>query len=347
MTNSAIPAKDLLTLPPNSLPPPFGTRLVRAVLTGLGAASLVCSSGVSLEKDTAEVPARPQPVLEQLFVSRVLTEPGGFTSGIEGPAVGPDGALYAVNYARQHTIGRVAPDGTCSVFVDLPGGSTGNGIRFSRDGVMFIADYTKHNVLRVDMRTRAVTVFVHEPKMSQPNDIAIAADDTLYASDPDWKEASGRLWRVRRNGHIDLLEEGMGTTNGIEVSADERKLYVNESRQRNVWEYSLSPSGEIGEKRLLIRFADGGLDGMRCDIQGNLYVTRYDKGLVAVVSPQGEVLRRVALTGNKPSNLAFGGDDGRTCYVTLADRGNVEVFRTELPGRSWQLARERMGRSGE
>ena len=76
---------------------------------------------------------------------------------------------------------------------------------------------------------------------------------------------------------------------------------------------------------------------MRCDIEGNLYITRHGKGTVAKLSPAGEVLLEVPLTGKLCSNIAFGGSDGRTCYVTMADRGNVEVFRTDVPGRSWQL----------
>jgi sugar lactone lactonase YvrE len=79
------------------------------------------------------------------------------------------------------------------------------------------------------------------------------------------------------------------------------------------------------------------MDGMRCDIEGNLYVTRYGKGTVAKVSPKGEVLLEISLEGKNCSNLAFGGPDGRTCYVTLADRGNVEYFRADKPGRCWKL----------
>ena len=85
-----------------------------------------------------------------LFISTVLTEPAGFTAGIEGPACDADGMLYAVNFAREHTIGRITPTGECDVFVDLPNGSTGNGIRFNSFGDMLIADYTNHNILKVN-----------------------------------------------------------------------------------------------------------------------------------------------------------------------------------------------------
>ncbi|MYC75336.1 SMP-30/gluconolactonase/LRE family protein [Candidatus Poribacteria bacterium] len=275
---------------------------------------------------------------EELFVSQEFTPVNGFTSGIEGPACDAVGNLYAVNYERQHTIGKVTPDGTASVFVELPTGSIGNGIRFNSEGFMFIADYTNHNVLKVDMDTRNITVHAHEPTMNQPNDLAIGANDILYASDPNWGASTGQIWRVDTNGAVTLLETDMGTTNGIEVSPDEKVLYVNESAQRNVWAYDLSPEGEVSNKRLLIQFPDFNMDGMRCDINGNLYITRHGKGTVAKLSPSGEVLLEVELTGKLCTNIAFGGSDGCTCYVTMADRGNVEVFRTDLPGRSWQLS---------
>jgi gluconolactonase len=274
------------------------------------------------------------------YTSTDFTHPGGFTSGVEGPACDASGNLYAVNFARQHTIGVVTPEGDASVFVELPGGSCGNGIRFNSKGLMFIADYTNHNVLQVDMRTRGVTVFAHEPRMNQPNDLAMGPNDILYASDPNWKENWGQIWRIDLHGTTTLLETRMGTTNGIEVSPDGRTLYVNETCQRNVWAYDLSEQGEISNKRLLISFPDFLMDGMRCDIDGTLYITRTEKGVVARVSPEGKLLGEVALTGRNCTNIAFGGPDGCTCYVTVADRGNVEVFRTERPGRCWQQFRD-------
>ncbi len=273
----------------------------------------------------------------ELFVSQEFTPVNGFTAGIEGPACDANGNLYAVNFERQHTIGKVTPNGEASVFVELQNGSIGNGIRFDSQGYMFIADYTNHNVLKVDMDTREISVHAHEPEMNQPNDLAIGANDMLYASDPNWGESTGQIWRIDTDGQVTLLEADMGTTNGIEVSPDEKTLYVNESAQRNVWAYDLSPNGEISNKRLLIQFPDFGMDGMRCDIEGNLYVTRHGKGTIAKLSPDGEVLLEVELAGKSCTNIAFGGPDGRTCYVTVADRGNVEVFRTDHPGRSWKL----------
>jgi gluconolactonase len=278
----------------------------------------------------------------ELFQARHFTEPGSFTAGVEGPAVDIEGNLYAVNFNRQHTIGKITPDGDASVFVELWNGSIANGIRFNSRGDMLLADYVNHNVLKVDMETREISVYAHEPRMNQPNDLAIGANDIVYASDPNWADSDGQLWRVDPDGSTVLLEENMGTTNGIEVSTDETKLYVNESVQRNVWQYDLSPDGEVSNKELLIQFPDYGMDGMRCDADGNLYITRYGKGTVAVVSPEGEVIREIEMAdGSNISNLAFGGPDGQTVYVTVADIGNVQVFRADKPGRSWLLYEQR------
>lgn len=277
-----------------------------------------------------------------LFQARDFVGDGVFSAGIEGPAVGPDGDLYLVSFGRDGTIGRVRTQadgsGQASLFVTLPEGSTGNGIRFDRQGHLLVADYSGHNILRISPQGE-VTRFAHEPRMHQPNDIALAPDGRIYASDPDWKHDSGQLWRVDSDGSTHLLETAMGTTNGIEVSPDGKTLYVNESVQRRIWRYALDAQGRISDKQLLHQFADHGLDGMRCDEQGNLYVARYGAGVVALISPRGELLREVKLKGAKPTNVAFGGPDGRTVYVTLQDRGAIEQFRADIPGREHGAAR--------
>ena len=265
-----------------------------------------------------------------------FTDPELFTSGIEGPAVSAEGVIYAVNFDVQGTIGKVSSDGKASLFVTLPDGSIGNGIRFLSTGDMLIADYTNHNILMVNMSNKSISVWAHEPKMNQPNDLAITSNDVVFASDPNWKESTGNIWKIDPDGSTTLLESGMGTTNGIEVSPDEQRLYVNESVQRNVWVYDLSETGEVSNKRLLIKFDDYGMDGMRCDVMGNLYITRHGKGTVAVVSPEGALIQEIKTKGTKPSNIAFGGPDGKTCYVTLQDQGNIESFRAEFPGRAFR-----------
>jgi len=134
---------------------------------------------------------------------------------------------------------------------------------------------------------------------------------------------------------ISVLEKNMGTTNGVEISPAEDRLYVNESIQRNIWVYDLDSEMNISNKKLFHKFDDFGLDGMRCDIKGNLYVTRHGKGTVVVLSPDGKIINEIQMKGKKPSNIAFGGPDGKTAYVTLQDRGYIETFRIEHSGRAF------------
>ena len=270
------------------------------------------------------------------FVATPLTQTESFTAEAEGPAWDRDGNVYAVSFARKPTIGRIRPDGTGEVFMEMPSGSLANGIRFDRNGMMFVADHTGHNILRIDPKTRKLEVFAHERRMNQPNDLAISTDGTLWASDPDWKGSTGQLWRIDRDGRITQIATGMGTTNGIEVSPDDRTLYVNESVQRKVWAFDIKSDGTLDRKRLLIEFPDYSLDGMRCDVDGNLYIIRHGKGTVAMVSPAGKLLREIDVLGRSPTNVCFGGKDGRTCYVTEADKGRIVQFQTERPGLEWQ-----------
>ena len=278
---------------------------------------------------------------ETLFQAVPLTPTNSFTGGIEGPACDKEGNIFAVNFQKQQTIGHTTPDGTSKLFVTLPGKSTGNGIRFDRQGRMYVADYVEHNVLRVDLDTRKIEVFAHEPKMNQPNDLTIAPNGTLYASDPNWSEKTGQLWRIDTSGKVTRIAENMGTTNGIEVSPDGKKLYVNESVQRNVWVFDIQADGSVANKKLLKKFPDFGFDGMRCDVDGNLYITRHGKGTVVILSPAGKILQEIDVLGSKPSNICFGGPDGRTAYVTEMEYGRLIQFRTKRPGLAWQCWQEK------
>ena len=273
--------------------------------------------------------------LRSSYQARDLTAENLFSENIEGPNVDKSGNLYVVNFQKDGTIGLVHPDGSVELFVTLPQGSTANAIQFDAGGNMLLADFTGHNVLRVNMKTKVIDVFCHNDQFNQPNDICINNKGQLFASDPSWKASTGKLWRIEPDGKAILLNGEMGTTNGIELSPDEKMMYVNESVQRKIWVFDVDAQGNLGDKRLFNKFDDFGMDGMKCDRDGNLYVCRHGKGTVAIFSPSGKLLREVALKGKKVSNIVFGGKDGRTCYLTLQDRKAMEMFRSEVAGRKW------------
>ena len=143
-------------------------------------------------------PAKQKNASKELYKSSNLTAVNSFTSGAEGPAVDKEGNLYAVNYSKEGTIGKITPTGDSSIFIELTNGSVGNGIRFNSKGEMLIADYTNHNILKVDMASKELNIYAHDSTMNQPNDIAIDGKDRLYASDPNWKNETQRIPLLQR-----------------------------------------------------------------------------------------------------------------------------------------------------
>jgi sugar lactone lactonase YvrE len=281
-----------------------------------------------------------------LFQSRQVTPAGEFTFGIEGPAVDGAGDLFVVNFQRAGTIGKWTPGAAKSaLFASLPEGSIGNSIRFDPGGRMFIADYKKHNIFVIERGSVKPVPYFHSDEFNQPNDMTIATDGTIYASDPHWKRRDGQVWRIVRSadgkvsGQKMVGPRAMSTTNGIDLSPDEKTLYVGESNSREIWAYRIDGVNLVSP-RLVRRFPDHDIDGIRTDVDGRLYATRMLKGSVVVMDPDGRILREVQLTAAEPSNLAFGGVDGRTVYVTQRKGGYIESFLVDRPGREFCLRRQ-------
>jgi sugar lactone lactonase YvrE len=276
---------------------------------------------------------------EAKFQSRQVTPAGEYTFGIEGPAVDQGGNLYVVNFGKPGTIGKLAAGASQSeLFAVLPEGSIGNAIRFDPEGRMFVADYKKHNIFLVSPDGKDVETYFHSDDFNQPNDMTIAMDGTIYASDPHWKRHDGQVWRIRKSadgsvaGERMTADRRMSTTNGIDLSPDGKTLYVGESDTREIWSYRIDGT-HLLSPRLVKRFDDFDIDGLRTDTGGNLFVARILKGTIAVLSPQGKLKREIALKAKEPTNLAFGGNDGKTVYVTQRQGGFIEAFRTDRPGR--------------
>ncbi len=278
-----------------------------------------------------------------LFQSKQVTLGHEYTFGIEGPAVDSQGNLFVVNFAKPGTIGKLPVGSLRSEnFLDLPEGSVGNSIRFNRSGQMFIADYKKHNIFLVERGNAEPKVFFHSELFSQPNDMTIACDGTIYASDPDWKNRLGKIWRIKKGvdgivvGEVMVASRTMGTTNGIDLSPDDQTLYVGESNSGQIWSYKIQGSKLISA-RLLKTFEPDTIDGIRTDVEGRLLIARILKGQIAIATKTGALEREIRLRGKEPTNLAFGGNDGKTVFVTQRQGGYIESFRTDLEGREYCL----------
>ena len=283
---------------------------------------------------------------QELFVSKRLTHPDDrYTGGIEGPAVDSAGHLYVVNFQRAGTIGRIRTGQNRSeVFAELPAGSIGNGIRFDRAGRMFVADFKKHNVFVFAPGQTTARIYFHSRQFTQPNDLAIASDGTLYASDPNFGTGGGQIWRIKSAttgtaaGVIMRSPRRMGVTNGLDLSPDGRTLYVGESTTREIWAYRIEDDRLVEPRRVKKLEPGAQPDGLRTDADGRIFVTQNGSGKVTVLLPDGSIVRDIQTLGKNPSNLTFGGADGRTVYVTQVDGKFVEQFVTDRPGRETCVA---------
>jgi len=340
------------------------TRIARA-LASICFAAAVSAAGIAAAEDG-------------LFVSKQFTPVKEYTSGIEGPAVNAAGDLFVTNIRR---VGTPNPDrkgvigvlrkgaAKSTVFAVLPSrvtsdGTTvrgiGNGIRFDQQGRMYVADYPNHiiHMFEPNSTTRrdyfvALPNNPGKPAFNQPNDLAIARDGTLYASDPDMTAGTGQIWQITRGsdglgrGKPMTSTRSMGKTNGIDLSPDNKTLYVSESsfggehpkRPSSVWAYRIDGAA-LADPVPVKTFTDGfDVDGLRVDTDGRIFVARPEARQVVILVPPGSVGAPhddpVKTTGQNPNNLTFGGADGRDVYVTQgdADKRYVERFRTDRPGR--------------
>jgi signal peptidase len=310
---------------------------------------------------------------EDLFVSKQLTPGGEYNKGIEGPAVNAAGDLFVVSFklladpGSRRGIGQVKKGTTQSQLFGgkLPPGGGGSGIRFDLQGRMYVADFKLHTIHVFEAGSTTPKPYFPappnnnaKPAFTQPNDLAIARDGTIYASDPDFGHGTGRIWRITRGangkgvGTIMTSTRTLGITNGLDLSPDNKTLYISESkfnhaqRPASLWAYRINGTALVADPTPLHTFTEGGdADGLRVDTDGRIFVARPEAGEVFILVPPGSpgtAQARVKTTRRNPNNLTFGGADGRDVYVTQNDNGQndndnskrfIERFRTDRPGR--------------
>ena len=129
-----------------------------------------------------------------------------FTEGIEGPAMSSKGDLFIVNFNREGTIGILKRDSSrFELYVKLPSGSIGNGIRFDAKDNMYIADYKNHNILFIENGTKDVQIYCTNKLINQPNDLTLHKNGFGFASDPNWKNKTGNLLWFSK-GKLEIIE---------------------------------------------------------------------------------------------------------------------------------------------
>lgn len=263
----------------------------------------------------------------------------------EGPTVDRDGAVYFTETVA-HRIMKLAPDGRLSVFRE--NSNAANGLLFDGQWRLVACEgsnttLNRPRVTRTDMKTGRIEIlaeFYEGKRLNQPNDVTMDGKGRLYFTDFDRKgpERWGTpgVYRIDADGKVTrlLTPPEIQRPNGIVVSPDDRTLYVVEANgaeggARMIRAYDLQPDGSIRNMRVFHNFSPGrSADGITIDTQGNVIAaaglnrprgtseTLDTRPGVHVLSPQGKLLRYIPIWEDTITNVAYGGPDMKTLYVT-------------------------------
>jgi gluconolactonase len=252
----------------------------------------------------------------------------------EGPVWIGD-SLYFSDFRHEGAfpsrVRRLAPDGTVSTVIEDSGS---NGLAVDARGDLVAATHKYKALSRYAVTTgkgeRSTIAGQYAGQaFDSPNDIAIAADGSIYFTDPDYQKAAAPggqpvtgIYRVAPDGKVTLVDGSRRNPNGIGLSPAGDVLYANAG------DGAILVNGVPGQARLLVTGLDGP-DGMTVDCHGNLYQTEHGAKRVRVFSPQGKELAVIRVDANV-TNAAFGGRDGRTLYITGA--GALWQVRLDVSG---------------
>ena len=257
----------------------------------------------------------------------------------EGPSFDRAGNLYVTD-SQQKAIPRVSPDGEVSIFVRSEGGP--NGSAFHSNGDLYAAEPSGKRVVRVSPAGKLEVVVEEwdgQPFLA-PNDITFDLKGRAYFTDPgesNIDDPFGRVFRIDPTGEVHRIAENMACPNGLAVTPDGQHLMVAETYPEKLTRFSLDEGGNVTDAEEFAYVGTGhedeiGPDGMAFDEAGYLHVAIFGGGVVAVVSPEGEVVEHIPAGGLRPTNVAFGGEDNRFLYITETESKTVSVVRAPRPG---------------
>ena len=191
---------------------------------------------------------------------------------LEGPSYDRDGNLYVTNIPHCQ-IFRVSPEGEFTLVATYDGEP--NCVKIHKDGRIFIADH-KQGLLVLDPNSENLTPLVDRPRHERfkgLNDLVFTKTGDLYFTDQGESglhDPTGRLWRLRRDGRLELVPSNAPSPNGLVLTPNEDILYLAMPRGNAVWRVPLLPDGNIGRVGIFLQLSGGmGPDGMAIDAEGN------------------------------------------------------------------------------
>jgi gluconolactonase len=259
-------------------------------------------------------------------------------SVLEGPSFDRDGNLWCVDIPNGR-IFRVTPDGIFHLVAQYDGWP--NGLKIHRDGRIFIADY-KHGIMLLDPVSGKVTPYLVRANLERfkaVNDLFFARNGDLYFTDQGMTgmhDPTGRVFRVHADGRVECLLDNVPSPNGLVMNLDETMLYLAVTRGNCVWRVPLRRDGGVAKVGVYIQLSGGwgGPDGLALDEAGGLAVAHVGLGTVWVFDARGEPKYRVrSCAESHTTNVAYGGPDGRTLFITESGSGTILKARLETPGK--------------
>ncbi len=257
-------------------------------------------------------------------------------SFLEGPVVDDAGNLYVCDIPWGRVF-RIDSRGQWTCIAEYDGEP--NGMKFLDQKTLLITDY-KNGLMQLDVATGEVSPFLerrNSERFKGVNDLIFDGAGNLYFTDQGQTglhDPTGRLFRLGRDGRLDLLLDNVPSPNGVALSPDGKVLYLAVTRGNCVWRVPLLPDGSVAKVgQFFTSYGPSGPDGLAVDAQGRLLVANPGLGYVWVLNTRGEpveVLRGTA--GASTTNLAFGGADGQTLFVTDSTHGQVLQATMAAPG---------------
>ena len=307
---------------------------------------------------TAKI-VRTSPALDAVIAPDVKIEKiaTGFV-WTEGP-VWQKGALWFSDLSSNKMYS-LTPDGKLKVQLDkagglqsFPAGAYGgsNAMAVNKDGTVLMMQHGMRRIVQLDdqMNVKPFLDKYQGQQFNSPNDLMFAADGALYFTDPPYgffdptapnKDPDKDPRHVMKfngvyrykDGNLTAVITDLPRPNGLAFSRDGKTFYVsNSEKPRAIYKYDVKPDGTLVNRQVFADLSkepgDGNPDGMKVDSAGNLWAS--GPGGFRIFTPKGQLLGQIQLP-EVTSNLAWGGDDGKTAYFTAAT--SIYKIAVKIPG---------------
>jgi gluconolactonase len=260
-------------------------------------------------------------------------------SFLEGPSFDRAGNLYVTDIPFGRVF-RISPAGEWTLVTEYDGEP--NGLKIHKDGRIFITDY-RHGIMVLDAASGKIEPFLarrHSESFKGVNDLFFADNGDLYFTDQGQTgihDPSGRVFRLSMSGRLDRLCDNVPSPNGITLSTTDKHCYVGVTRSQQVWRLPIMADGNISKTGVAIQLSGGvgGPDGIEMDSENGLLVCQLGVGIWRFDSNMlpTHLIHSPDHKHHHLANIAAGGPDLKTLYITESLSGDILVAKLPVAGK--------------